>query len=492
MVCTLKNIQLCTLLTCLRPLLCGALCAFALPSAGLWPLMFLGAGLFYYDLSGAASHTDDDKNSAFSYFKKGWLFGFGYFLFGLYWISNALLVEGNDYIWAWPLALVGIPILLSFFTGFATLAAGKLLNLHSLSGFIGWIATFSAFEWLRGHAFTGFPWNLYGYIWDSFLPMAQNASWLGIYSLSAITAFWVFAPGFIARSSLQASRGIIFMAALISFVVMSAWGFIRLETSATTYDTSTQIRIVQANIPQAEKWNPAYYALNLEKHLSLSISQRQDRRLTTIIVWPETALSDYVFSHPTAKKQIRAMLDTYKGNVFLATGYIHAQEQENGTRAYKNSLIIMDRHLNIKMSYDKHHLVPFGEYIPFQKWIPLAPVAGFTGLTKGPKPEAMKIGYLGPFVPLICYEIIFPELSHAAEAEQAKAILNVTNDSWYGDSAGPYQHLTKARFRAIENKRAVIRSANTGISAIIDPYGRIIRHINLNEKGVSTAFLPLP
>lgn len=478
----------------MRPFFCGALCAFAQPSLGLWPLMFFGAALFYFDLW-QISQTDKNlgKLPIKTAFGKGWLFGFGYFLAGLYWISNALLVEGNDYIWAWPLALIGIPCLLSFFTAFSVVLGTRWAMFGNLRSFVAFIVSFFLFEWLRGHAFTGFPWNLYGYIWNSSLPLAQNASWLGIYGLSFITIFWVFLPGWLMITQNTRLKYTLAALAITSFIAMAAWGTYRLSSNPITYNNDIQIKLVQANIPQAEKWNPSYTAINLHKHLDLSKALPQDSDKTTIIVWPETALADYVFKHPKAKAEIKAVLAEYRSPVYLVTGYIQVEEKVDGSRAYKNSLIVIDQALNIIMSYDKHHLVPFGEYIPFQDKIPLAPVTNFTGLTKGTPPSEIALGSstIAHIIPLVCYEIIFPNLLKNAYKGEAIAAINVTNDSWYGNSSGPYQHLAKSRFRAIENNITVIRAANTGISAIIDPYGRIISMIALNETNAATQDLPV-
>ncbi len=449
--------------------LAGACMVLALPPYNWWPCFFLGMSLFYI----VVAHSTSGK-TAFAY---GWCFGFGYFVCGIGWIANALLVDGNDYAWAWPLAAAGLPALLALFTATASLLAVKYSDLKTLSGFALFLAAIMISEYLRGHILTGFPWNLYGYIWAETLPLAQLTSLAGIYGLSLLTLAGGAIAGFIViwRHGLPA-KGSLLGALLFLYGITYFWGHNRLQAHPTEIRNDLTIRLVQPNIAQEDKWNPDKLMANLGKLLELSTANDINNLMPTLIVWPETALTPRLLQDEIAATAIKDMMRSYSQPVFLASGLLRSEHrQEENRRLYYNSLALFDRRLQPVGMFDKAHLVPFGEYMPLQDWIPLRPVAQYTGFESGHGPATLSIPIqtAPTFSPLICYEVIFSGALTPRD-DRPEFIVNVTNDGWYGDSAGPPQHFAKTRFRAIEEGLPVVRSANTGISGVIDPLGRII------------------
>ncbi len=461
----------------------GALSSFAMAPTLFWPVLFVGLSLLYMAISSAAS-----SKVAFLY---GFIFAFGYFLLSLSWVGNALLVEGNPYKWALPLAICGLPLILAPFTAAACWASKRLFDLKSLGGFFGFVALLSTSEWLRGHIFTGFPWNLFGYTWGDTLEIAQVAALGNIYHLTALTIFWAASAGFVLlKAPSKKERVIILSISVLTLALSYGFGAWRLNSTPTTYHEDVQIRLVQPNINQADKWNPSKMSEHFFSLIRLSYPENaypentQDDK-TTYIIWPETALSYHYLQDKTSMSILSQALQSYGGETHLLTG---ALRKENGQ--YFNSLLNINKNGDIQNTYNKHHLVPFGEYIPFQKFIPLAPVTNFSGFQGGAEPEPVRAAQGLRYLPLICYEVIFPRLSHTGNAPDF--IVNVTNDAWYGFSAGPHQHLTQAKFRAIETGTPLIRAANTGISAVIDPLGRIVQHTSLFEESARTSPLPKP
>ncbi|MBI4031785.1 MAG: apolipoprotein N-acyltransferase [Proteobacteria bacterium] len=470
-------------------LLAGAAMVPAMSPWNLWPFLFMGFSVFYILLSKAGKMRDA--------FIGGWLFGFGYFAAGLWWIANALLVPGNEFLWVWPLAIAGLPALLSFFPAIACLAVMRLAALKHYSGFFFFVAAFSLAEWLRGHLFTGYPWNSYGYAWGGWLPMAQSAAFGGLYFLTLLTVFWSALPGFLLVSeNPKKIKYALAALAVIAAIANYASGEYRLRQPLPEPAKNFYIHIVQPNIPQADKWDGAKAGENLSQHLSLSFPhENETAETTTLIVWPETALSWRAMEHENAVTAIKDVLGLYKGKVYLVTGMLRYEPGPGGGEEgekYFNSIAVFNRDLSMTAVYDKSHLVPFGEFIPLQKYVPFGPFVQFTGFATGPGPQTISLPDLPPFSPLVCYEIIFPGAVVGKTSGRPHLIVNVTNDAWYGDSPGPRQHFMQTRFRAIEEGLPIVRSANTGISGMIDAYGRAVATIGINSEGVLSYIMPAP
>jgi apolipoprotein N-acyltransferase len=470
----------------LIPLFAGALTTLALPPYGWWIFLFVGMGMFYATLT----KLDAPKQA----FRHGWLFGFGYFLSGLWWIGNALLIDGNPYIWAYPLALVGLPIILALYPALTCAAAVKWSALKTLRGLLVFTAFMGIAEWLRGHLFTGFPWNLYAYGWSGALPMMQIVSVVGSYGLTFLTIFWGAAAGFLTFADKKTALKIAPLAALSILAVygFGVWRIHAVDTDATQVKPSQQIvvRPIQPNIAQTEKWDADRAWNNYVTLLNLAKADHSYQGTSVVLVFPETALSSSLLQNDAAKNALRQTLATYDSPVYLFAGILHKDIGADGKITYGNSLSVFD-HAGMEISrYDKSHLVPFGEYIPFSQFIPLDPIVNFSGFTTGKGVQTQHVDGLPSFSPLICYEVIFG--GNVTQGNPRPSwIVNVTNDGWYGDSPGPYQHFAQARFRAIEEGISVVRSANTGLSGVIDPLGREVYRSTLMTQDAPDVMLPM-
>lgn len=450
--------------------LLGAVANLALPPFFLFPLYFLVFPPIVWMLAGAAR-----KRAAFAI---GWWFGFGYFVFGLYWIGNALLVYSGNYVWLLPFASAGLPAFLAFFTGAATWAAwyGRSPLQRALLLTLTWMIS----EWLRGHVLTGFPWNLAGYAWAGSEAMVQPAALFGIYGLSLVAVLSASLPAGAVGSRRPWA---LFAAALV--LPLSAWtgGSLRLAMAGTSDPVEgVGLRIVQSNIPQREKWLPQYSERNLRLFLDLSLRDRPD--WITDVIWPETAAT-FLLGDSAQLRRVLASAAPPRG--LLITG---APRRTGDGQQLANAMVALDGVGRIVATYDKHHLVPFGEYVPFADYLPMEKITpGRGGFEPGPGLRTLHLPGLPPFSPLICYEVIFPG-AVVAEDTRPAWLLNLTNDAWYGDTTGPRQHLTQTRVRAVEEGLPLVRAAYTGISVVVDPYGRVLQRRGLMKAGVIDTRLP--
>lgn len=467
-------------------LLCGMILTTALPPTYMVFSAFIGLSLFYILL---ASFTP--KNAAMA----GWLFGFGFFTIGLNWIGNAILVEGNGNALIYLLTITALPAALALFISAGAYTIRRLgTNLKTPQGFLFFAGIMTLTEFLRGTLFTGFPWNLYGTIWADNLSIMQFTSLGGIYSLTLLTLFWCSAIGYLVISNNKKISGIILLFCLLSFCLISGYGTNRISNAGTNTHPDLEIRIVQPNIAQKDKWDRGKIRENFNELIQLThLKKTPHKDTTTVIVWPETAIHSNMIRRADYGSALRHALPS---NSFLVTGILDREDLADGRERFNNSIAIFDQNLIRHDIYHKSHLVPFGEYIPLQKYIrlPFSPVANAPAFEGGNGPETLHDdGRLPPFSPLICYEIIFPaNVISPDKNDRPEWIVNVANDGWYGDSAGPHQHLVSARFRAIEEGIPVIRAANTGISAVINAYGETLEQQPLSTRGTIESKLPLP
>ncbi len=424
----------------------------------------------------------EDCRSGRGAFWIGWWHGFGFFLAGLYWISIALFTDIARWWFVLPFALAGLPAVLALYHALAFALCRWTIG-RGLFAPAAFALCFALAEWLRGLLFTGFPWNLIGYGWVGWPAVLQAASVIGINGLGLLTMLVAALPAVLGAPQ-QRRRDIAAMGCGFAlFVAIGFAGSWRLGQPMP--QTDTQIRIVQPNIPQTEKWDAAARAAHFGILLSLS---RTDAEQTApdIVIWPETAVTFVPAEGERARTAIARMLPP---GSYLATGSFRRHAGNNGEDRFSNSLDVVDSDGVIRASFDKAHLVPFGEYMPLRSVLPLDPIAaGSTDLKAGPGLSTLAVPGVPPFSPLICYEVIFPGKVTADDA--ARWIVNITNDAWYGRSSGPYQHLATAAGRAVEEGLPLARSANTGVSAMIDPYGRIIADLPLQQAGVIDAQLP--
>jgi apolipoprotein N-acyltransferase len=383
---------------------------------------------------------------------------------------------------------------LAIFVGLAATAA-HATRAHGLARVLVFAIAWSAAEWLRGFVLTGFPWNPIGSVWAFSHLTMQPAAAIGVYGLGFVTLTAAAMPALMgwtgAPSKAQARRRWRPVAA--SFAVLAAFmiaGLVRLLDAAPGTVDDVRLRIVQANIAQTHKWRGALRQAHLERHLRLTRAPGFEK--ITHVIWPETAAPYFLSIDAGARAAIAAVAP--KGGL-VVTGAV----RRTARRPIKfwNSLQAIDSAGRIVGNYDKHHLVPFGEYIPLRRYLPIKKIAGGDAeFSRGPGPVTLSLPGLPPVSPLICYEAIFPAAVVATTgtngARRPDWLLNVTNDAWFGASAGPYQHLAAARFRAVEEGLPLVRAANTGISAVFDAHGREIARLGLGQTGVLDAPLPRP
>ncbi|WP_119679870.1 apolipoprotein N-acyltransferase [Indioceanicola profundi] len=475
----------------------GATAAFALSPGYAVPLWWLCLPVLIWMIRGSAT--------ARGAFWTGWWFGFGHFVFGLYWISFALWVDIARFWWAVPLAVAGLPMLLAIFTGFGAALFKSLAwrwRLQGAAEALLFAVIWTAMEWLRGHLFTGFPWNLVGYGWSAWLPVLQFASVAGIYGLSLLTVAAAAMPAAFAgppERRRQAMAGT--AAGLALFAAIAGWGAWRMAGTEGRAAEDVTIRIVQPNISQKMKSDRDARLANFQRLLQLSSSAGWDK--VTAVVWPETAIPWLlVEGEPFTLSVTEALASVTPPGGYILAGTPRATlDGETGGTRYWNGMVAVDSAGHLAATYDKFHLVPFGEYMPFRSILPagaVSAVAASAGdYAAGPGPRTLDLPGLPPVGPLICYEVIFPGNVAASVAPDGAEgpgrpawLLNLTNDAWYGETSGPHQHFDIARVRAVEEGVPLVRAANTGISGIVDPYGRITASLGLGREGVVDAALP--
>lgn len=431
----------------------------------------------------------DGARSSRSAFGVGWMFGAGYFAAGLYWVPNALLVDAARFAWLIPFAVLGLSLGLGLFIGGVALLARQIWSPGGGRVF-ALAACWTLFEWVRGTVLTGFPWNPIGNVWVAAPPVLQSAAWIGVYGLSAVTVFAAAAlamfgtPG--APGPPGPRRWSWGLSGCVVLAVMAVGGSLRLADATRDTVPDVFLRIVQPNIAQRDKWLPARRAQNYARHLQMS-GERGDGRITHVI-WPETA-APFSVSTDAARRALMRRAVPPKG--LLLTGSVRLERKNGRVVRVWNSLVAVDEKADVAAVYDKHHLVPFGEYMPLRDILPLDKLTvGALDFSAGPGPRTLRLPGLPAFSPLICYEVIFP--GRVVDATDPPSwLLNITNDAWFGTSAGPHQHFASARLRAVEEGLPVVRAANTGISGVIDAYGRVVARLGLDRAGTVDSKLPV-
>jgi len=466
----------------------GGSAAATLPPVDLTPLLFVAfPGLLWLD----------DGSSGLGSFGLGCAFGFGFFLAGLYWIAGALFVDIAAFWWLVPVAAVGLPAAFALYAGAVLLVTNQATRHLRLSGtarIFTFAVTWTAAEWIRGHAFTGLPWNLIGSAWSGGFPgaitMLQSASWVGIYGLSFMTVLAASLPALFGASSVVPMPAVRRCAPLVvaGFLVLipGVAGAVRLELLPTAA-SGIWLRIVQPSIPQTMKWNPGAAEANLRRLVDLSAAPAA--RPIAAVVWPEAA-TPFLLERDEARRLEIAAVVPEKG--YVITGALRSNPPPGPVTQIWNSIEILNRDGDVVTYYDKAHLVPFGEFVPLRDALPFKKItAGTVDLSAGPGPRTVALPGLPPFAASICYEAIFPG-TIVDEHERPAWILNVTNDAWYGLSSGPFQHLASARTRAVEEGLPLVRVGNNGISAVIDAVGRVGARIDLDSIGYADVPLPVP
>jgi apolipoprotein N-acyltransferase len=462
--------------------LLGVLAAAALPPVDMTPVLLVSFVGFVWLFDGAQRSREA--------FGIGWCFGLGFFVAGFYWMTAALFVDIAQFWWLTPLALLGVPAGLAIFTGGAVLAAHLVCRGFTWRGASRALALavfWCLAEWLRGHVLTGLPWNLVGYAWSGAFPgslaMLQVTSVIGIYGLSLLTVTAAVLPATL--GDLAGRRWPPLIAAAGLLAACFGFGWARLDgAGAAAMQPGVAIRIVQASIPQTLKNDPAERLANFRKQLALSSEPGEP---LNVLIWPEASAPPFLDRDPGARMAIASVLPP-GGIAFV--GSDRSDPPPGPLEHFWNSMVAIDHAGIIQAHYDKAHLVPFGEYVPFRSLLPIDKITpGTVDFSFGPGARTLHVAGLPPVSPLICYEVIFPG-AVIDPGDRPQWLLTISNDAWYGVTSGPFQHFAIARERAIEEGLPVVRAANNGISGLIDPLGRVVRRLGLDDVGALDVPLP--
>ena len=470
----------------------GALSALAMAPINAWPILFFTFPTLVWLIDGAGVGRWGGVAAAAA---TGWWFGFGYFLAGLYWIGYAFLVDAPTFGWLLPFAVIGLPAVAAIYTA-AGVAAARLMWTRGAPRILALGVALTAAEWLRGHLLTGFPWNAFGDALTSPLVLAQAASLVGTWGLTFIAVVVCASPATLTDEPSETRRPWRPLAlALASLAVLAAFGAWRLDRTPTRLVNGVHLRIMQPNLEQDARFNYSAKQQVMDRYIALSNrgagQQAHGMGDTTQLIWPESAFPFFLTREADALAQITHLLPQH---AVLITGAVRLADPDNPTQSgVYNSIYVIDHAGSIAAVYDKVHLVPFGEYLPLAPLLERLGLQDITeergGFLAGDRHRLIPVPGAPMALPLICYEAIFPD-EVMPPGKRPGWIVNVTNDGWFGISSGPYQHLQQVRMTAIELGLPVARSANTGISAVIDPVGRIINSLPLGTEGVLDAPLP--
>jgi apolipoprotein N-acyltransferase len=448
----------------------------------LWPVLIAALAALFVLVDGAAQGPRGVRRAAWT----GWAFGFGYFGAGLYWVGEAFFVD-PDTIWMMPFAVTLLPAGLALFHALACGVAAAIPR-RGAGGALVLTALFGTVEFVRGFIFTGFPWNLFG---STFIdtPVAQAAAVAGVYGLTLLALL----AGFSLPPLVRERGGARFVPFALGLALLSAaWVYGGLRESAyaeLAREPPLRLRVVQPDNPQSEK-GLADYGRRLWQRLA-GLTAAPGAGAVDVFVWPEGVIP-FLDESTEAMAAIARLMRP--GQILIA-GTARREIGTDRTIRYYNALLVIDSNGVATDVYDKAHLVPFGEYLPFPQAFRALDIDSLTAriggsFSPGPGRRTIRLPGKPAFSPLVCYEILFPG-AVADEADRPDWLVNITDDSWFGTQTGPHQHLTVARFRAIEEGVPVVRSATTGISAVIDAAGAVVASIPLQTADKLDSALPV-
>ena len=424
-------------------------------------------------------------------FRVAWSWAFGYFLGGMFWVGNAFLVDAEKFAALMPFAVTALPALLALVWGIGGAIALTFWRPHA-SRLLLFVFVFSSVEFARGHILTGLPWNLPAYIWRAGNVFSQTSALIGPYGLSGLTLFVLACPVVLVTAKTKLERYVIAGTSMAILVAVSAFGLARLHQAGpldAMKGSGPIIAAGQAGFSQKEVWDPANTNRVTQTYLESLASPEAQK--ADIVVWPEGAFPFLLLEQPDVLQAIEAKL----GGRTLVLGSIRRNITPAGD-IYSNSILaleITNGGLTLRAAYDKFHLVPFGEYLPFRpvfKALGIASLVSYEGeMTPGSGPGLLEVKNAPLADPRVCYEIVFPGFNKMAQGK-AGWILNVSVDAWYGDLLGPDQHYAQARMRAIETGRPLVRAASGGWSSVTDRYGRALAE-HRSGAGFAVARLPL-
>ena len=479
---------------CAVAFVAGGLSALAFAPMFLSPVLFVTLPVLVWLIDGSAGPRQAASG--------GWWFGFGYFFFNLFWIGQAFLVEADKFAWLLPFAITLLPAVLALFWA-AAAAASRAVWPKGPARILVFAIFFAIAEWLRGHVLTGFPWDLVGYALTYPLALMQSAAIFGAYGLTLIAFAMLPAPLVLLGDRKRATPrdyASACAAALVPLLALVAYGAYRLS-EPVAFVPGVNMRIVQPSVPQKQKWMSAYQRQIFDDHIRLSLANPATGKSDSLdgithLIWPEAAMPFFPLEHAEALDILAHVIPP--GTTLITGALRHDAGAAAGTppqsRPAFNSILVLDEAGKPLQTYDKIKLVPGGEFIPYEQAFALIGVhrltqgRGFFEAGRTPRP-LLHVPGLPPALGLVCYEALFP--GEIVEGKERPGVLiNVTNDGWFGDSTGPYQHFHQSRVRAVEEGLPMVRAANNGISAVVDPYGRLLVSLGLDVRAAVDSRLP--
>jgi apolipoprotein N-acyltransferase len=476
----------------------GAVTLFALPPFSVVPALWLAFPPLIWMLDGCKTR--------FAAGLTGWAFGFGFFATGIYWITNAFYVDTETF------GAIAMPAVMALAAAIGLFMTVIAVITHIIPPpddddmpddrvavmalrIVLFAAAWTLMEWLRSWIFTGFPWNPMAAVWSETatpigVPIIQITPLIGTYGLSFLTVLAAAAPAVLAHRPRFRRAWLVATAPMILLIVIGAAGALRLATAKNEFVPDVKFRLVQANIPQTDRQRPSLWESQLQDYIDLSTRDRPAD--ITHVVWGEAAVPPTFFLNLDDRRRRGAAMAAPPSGLLITGGDRGLRDDDSWTAIY-NSLYVLTPDAAIVGTYDKTHLVPFGEYMPLRRFIPFEKITGGIGdFAAGDGLKTLSVPGLPPFTPLICYEAIFSGNVTPDGQPRPRWLLNLTNDAWFGMSTGPYQHLAMARLRAVEEGLPLVRTANTGVSAVIDGYGRSVASLGLGQRGVVDSPLPTP
>ncbi len=480
-------------------LVTGAVSALAFPPFNAAPVLLVTFPIFIWLIDGSvAPERVFPLRRLLPAAAIGWWFGFGFFLGGLWWVGAAFLVDADEFGWLMPIAVIALPAGLALFWAFGA-ALARMFWSDGWPRILVFAIAMTIAEWLRGHFLGGFPWNAVGYAMMPLPVLMQGAALIGLWGMTFVALLVFPAPALLIGGSSRDRLGRYLLLALIValFGADLGYGTIRLHRAQEAYVPNVRLRLVQPAINQSEKWQKgrAQEIFNrlIETSQTSLVPGRSGMTGITHLIWPESSIPFLLTEQPDA---LRAIADLLPRGSTLIAGAVRATPPDPATakRQFFNSIYVINDDGVIRDAYDKVHLVPFGEYLPFQETLESWGIRQLTklpgGFSAGASRRNLPLANAPSFAPLICYEAIFPD-EVLGQGPRPGFLLNVTNDAWYGNTPGPAQHLRLAQLRAVEEGLPLVRTANNGISAIIDPYARIVSSLGLGKAGVVEGELPV-
>ena len=471
-------------------LIAGAATALAFPPFGLLP------GLLGYGLLMSLFDAADPQRPLRSAFWRGWLAGSVFFLISTWWVSEAFFVDAEKHAWQAPFAIGFMAGGLGLFWGLMG-AAYRAIAPKGALRVLAFAGVFGLFEWLRGHVLTGFPWDLAGESWPAGDAVSQTAALVGAYGLGWITVAASAAPVLLLEAGDRRVRIGAVTAAALALAGAYGYGRARLADAAAVSPTAPMVRVVQADFDEEADYTDARLQAILARYVELTA--RPAARRPDIVVWPEGAIpaaaNDYLAEGTWTRAAITGAL---RPGQSLLVGAYRVSGSPDAPAYYNSLLALRDQAGGLRLTglYDKFRLVPFGEYLPLERWLKPLGVNKLVnvgdGFSTGPAPQPIAPAGMPRVQPLICYESLFPGFARTSAAGRPAWIVNVSDDAWFGHTYGPLQHLNLASYRAIEEGLPIVRATPTGVSAIIDAYGRIRPGARLDHGASGVIDAPLP